>query len=195
VVVFDRNFPGHKIITAILDAGGHVVARAKSDLALPLTPGGWLADGSRLSFLNAPGGKPGDRLPVAVAEHNAVLPCGDGQEVSETCTLITTLLDHHAVDAGEIRGAYQSRWTASETTFGGGQDHHRRRRGPHLRAGAALGHPAAGHRRVLGLDDRHPAGPRQRRCVPGHTNRGRACTAAARGQRPGHHRPGVLHRS
>jgi hypothetical protein len=118
VVVFDRNFPGHKIITAILDAGGHVVARAKSDLALPLTPGGWLADGSRLSFLNAPGGKPGDRLPVAVAEHNAVLPCGDGQEVSETCTLITTLLDHHAVDAGEIRGAYQSRWTASETTFG-----------------------------------------------------------------------------
>jgi len=110
VFTFDRNFPGHKIITAILDAGGHVVARAKSDLALPLAPGGWLADGSRLSWLNAPGGKPGDRLPVRVAEHNAVLPCGDGQEVSETCTLITTLLDHQAVDADEIRGAYQSRW-------------------------------------------------------------------------------------
>jgi Insertion element 4 transposase N-terminal len=120
VFVFDRNFPGHKIITAILDAGGHVVARAKSDLALPLAPGGggWLADGSRLSWLNAPGGKPGGRLPVRVAEHNAVLPCGDGQEVSETCTLITTLLDHHAVDAGQVRGAYQSRWPASETTFG-----------------------------------------------------------------------------
>jgi len=38
VFAFDRNFPGHKIITAILDAGGHVVARAKSDLALPVTP-------------------------------------------------------------------------------------------------------------------------------------------------------------
>lgn len=49
VFVFDRNFPGHKIITAILDAGGQVVARAKSDLALPLAPGGWLADGSRLA--------------------------------------------------------------------------------------------------------------------------------------------------
>jgi hypothetical protein len=48
VVVFDRNFPGHKIITAILDAGGQVVARAKSDLALPLATGGGgrLADGS-----------------------------------------------------------------------------------------------------------------------------------------------------
>lgn len=118
VFAFDRNFPGHKIITAILDAGGHVVARAKSDLALPVTPGGWLADGSRLSWLNAPGGKTSDRLPVRVAEHNAVLPCGDGQEVSETCTLITTLLDHHAVSADQIRGAYQSRWPASETTFG-----------------------------------------------------------------------------
>jgi len=64
VFTFDRNFPGHKIITAILDAGGHVAARAKSDLALPLTPGGWLADGSRLSWLNAPSGKPGGRLPV-----------------------------------------------------------------------------------------------------------------------------------
>jgi hypothetical protein len=120
VMVFDRNFPGHKIITAILDAGGQVVARAKSDLALPTAPGGggWLADGSRLSWLNAPSGKTGDRLPVRVTEHNAVLPCGDGQDVSETCTLITTLLDHNAVDAGQIRGAYQSRWPASETTFG-----------------------------------------------------------------------------
>jgi hypothetical protein len=142
VVVFDRNFPGHKIITAILDAGGQVVARAKSDLALPPAPGGggWLADGSRLSWLNAPSGKTSDRLPVRVAEHNTVLPCGDGQEVSETCTLVTTLLDHHGVSADQIRGAYQSRWPASETTFGedkttitGAGD---RTSGPVLRSGA-----------------------------------------------------------
>src|SRR5487761_1633371 len=120
VFVFDRNFPGHKIITAILDAGGHVVARVKSNLALPVTPGGggWLPDGSRLSCLNAPSGKKADALPVRVAEHNAVLPCGDGEEASETCTLITTLLDHEAVSADQVRGAYQSRWPASETTFG-----------------------------------------------------------------------------
>ena len=38
--------------------------------------------------------------------------------MSETCTLITTLLDQQAVSAEQIRGAYQSRWPASETTFG-----------------------------------------------------------------------------
>ena len=30
VTCFDRNFPGHELITAILDAGGHVVARVKA---------------------------------------------------------------------------------------------------------------------------------------------------------------------
>jgi hypothetical protein len=48
-----------------------------------------------MTWLNAPSGKKEDRLPVRAAEHNAVLPSGDGQEeVSETCTVITTLLDH-----------------------------------------------------------------------------------------------------
>ena len=44
---FDRNFPGYDLITAILDAGGHVVARVSATVALPLAPGGgWLPDGS-----------------------------------------------------------------------------------------------------------------------------------------------------
>jgi hypothetical protein len=51
VFVFDRNFPGHAIITAILDAGGHVVARIKDGISLPATEGGWLADGSRIRNL------------------------------------------------------------------------------------------------------------------------------------------------
>ncbi len=43
VTCFDRNFPGHELITAILDAGGHVVARVSATVALPLEPGGgWL---------------------------------------------------------------------------------------------------------------------------------------------------------
>ena len=33
VICFDRNFPGHELITAILDAGGHVVARVKDGIA------------------------------------------------------------------------------------------------------------------------------------------------------------------
>jgi hypothetical protein len=119
VTCFDRNFPGYDLISAILDAGGHVVARAKAGIALPLAPGGgWLPDGSRMTWLNAPSGKKADRLPVRAAEHNAVLPCGDGGEASEACTLITTLLDHQAAPAAAVREAYLTRWSASETTSG-----------------------------------------------------------------------------
>ncbi|MGH3123500.1 MAG: transposase domain-containing protein [Streptosporangiaceae bacterium] len=119
---FDRNFPGYDLITAILDAGGHVVARVKEGISLPFADGpdrGWLPDGSRLSWLNAPSGKKEDRLPVRVTEHNVILPSGDGEEeVSETCTVITTLLDHGAAPADQVREAYLTRWSASETTFG-----------------------------------------------------------------------------
>lgn len=120
VTCFDRNFPGHELISAILDAGGHVIARVSATIALPLEPGGgWLPDGSRLTWLNAPSGKKEDRLPVRAAEHNAVLARGDGtEEVSQTCTVITTLLDHQAAPADAVRDTYLTRWSASETTFG-----------------------------------------------------------------------------
>ena len=120
VVCFDRNFPGHELITAILDAGGHVVARVSAMVALPLEPGGgWLPGGSRRTWLNAPSGKKEDRLPVRAAEHNAVLARGGGtEEVSQTCTVITTLLDHQAAPADQVRDTYLTRWSASETTFG-----------------------------------------------------------------------------
>jgi hypothetical protein len=39
VVCFDRNFPGHDLVTAILDAGGHVIARVKAGIALPFASG------------------------------------------------------------------------------------------------------------------------------------------------------------
>jgi hypothetical protein len=119
---FDRNFPGYDLITAILDAGGHVVARMKEGISLDFEDGpdrGWLPDGSRLSWLNAPSGKKEDRLPVRVTEHNVTMPSGDGkEEASETCTVITTLLDHEAAPADQVREAYLTRWSASETTFG-----------------------------------------------------------------------------
>jgi hypothetical protein len=119
VICFDRNFPGHELISAIVAAGGHVVARVKAGISLPMGPGGgWLPDGSRMTWLNAPSGKEEDRLPVRAAEHNAVLPCGSGEEVSQACTLITTLLDHQAAPAGAVRETYLTRWSASETTFG-----------------------------------------------------------------------------
>jgi hypothetical protein len=120
VICFDRNFPGHDLITAIVNAGGHVVARVKAGISLPMEPGGgWLPDGSRLTWLNAPSGKKEDRLAVRAAEHNAVLPRGDGkEEASQTCTVITTILDHRAAPADAVRETYLTRWSASETTFG-----------------------------------------------------------------------------
>ena len=120
VTCFDRNFPGYDLIMAILAAGGHVTARVSATVALPLAPGGgWQPDGSRLTWLNAPSGKKEDRLPVRVTEHNAVMPAvGGGEAVSETCTVITTLLDHEAAPAAAVREAYLTRWSASETTFG-----------------------------------------------------------------------------
>jgi hypothetical protein len=122
VICFDRNFPGHELITAILDAGGHVIARVKEGISLGFEDGpgrGWLPDGSRLTWLNAPSGKKADRLPVRAAEHNVTMPSADGEEqASETCTIITTLLDHQAAPADAIRDAYLTRWSAAETTFG-----------------------------------------------------------------------------
>jgi hypothetical protein len=50
-----------------------------------------------MTWLNAPSGRKSDRLPVRAAEHNVILPAGRGaEEPSETCTVITTLLDHEA---------------------------------------------------------------------------------------------------
>jgi hypothetical protein len=89
VTCFDRNFPGYDLITAILHAGGHVIARVKEDISLGFEDGpsrGWLP--------------------------------GDGTAVSETCTVITTLLNHRAAPAGQVRDTYLTRWSASETTLG-----------------------------------------------------------------------------
>jgi Insertion element 4 transposase N-terminal len=122
VLCFDRNFPGYDLITAILHAGGHVIARVKEGISLGFESGpgrGWLPDGSRMTWLNAPSGKKQDRLPVRAAEHNAILPSGDTkEEPSQTCTVITTLPDHQTAPADTVRDTYLTRWSASETTFG-----------------------------------------------------------------------------
>jgi len=118
VFVVDRNFLGHELATAILDAGGHLVMRVKQGISLPAVPGGWLSDGSRMSYLNAPSRRVADRLPVRVVEHNVTVPGPDAETVSELYCLATTLLDHQRFPAEAIREAYPQRWSASETTIG-----------------------------------------------------------------------------
>jgi hypothetical protein len=96
----------------------------KAGIALPFEDGpgrGWLPDGSRMTWLNAPPGRKADRLPVRAAEHNAAFPSGGKQEVSETCTIVTTLLDYEQAPADPVRDAYLSagrtaaRWHAGHS--------------------------------------------------------------------------------
>ena len=119
-----------------------MIARVSATVALPREEGGgWLPDGSRMTWLNAPSGKKQDRLPVRAAEHNVIMASGDGkEEVSETCTVITTLLDHEAAPADAVRDTYLTRWSASETTFGRAKttitEAGNRTSGPVLRSGS-----------------------------------------------------------
>ena len=78
VICFDRNFRGYDLITAILHAGGHVIARVKEGISLPFDgqDRGWLPDGSRLTWLNAPcmGGHADDRVAAQQGGPARVLP-------------------------------------------------------------------------------------------------------------------------
>src|SRR5262249_60718874 len=56
VTCFDRNFPGYDLITAILLAKGHVIARVGGGLPPPFHAApdrGWLPGGARMSWLYA----------------------------------------------------------------------------------------------------------------------------------------------
>ena len=191
VFLMDRNFLGYELITAILDAGGHLIMRVRDGINLPLTENGWLPDGSRLTYLNEPERRRAcDRLPLRVAEHNAVLP-GSDSEVSETYTIATTLLDHEAADAGTLRTAYTLRWTHHVG------DHDRGEQGDCHRGGACH-HPLPAFRRtrpglagVLGPGSPPgPTRPRQRRSRSRHPRGGRCRPPGAR-QQP--EQPGLLH--
>ena len=125
---------------------------------------GWLPDGSRMTWLNAPSGRKDDGLPVRVTEHNAVMPSADGKEdMPGTCTVITTL----AGPPGRARGpgpgnvSHQVERVGDHVRRGQGLDH--RRWQPHVQPGPAVRVPAAGHPGGLGLAHRRPADPRQRR--------------------------------
>src|SRR2546429_9166807 len=79
------TLPGYDLITAILDAGGHVVARVKEGISLPFQDGqdrGWLRDGSRMTWLNAPSGKKEDRLADRAAQPHAGPAHRGGGEVA-----------------------------------------------------------------------------------------------------------------
>ena len=44
--------------------------------------------------------------------------CAAKEQASQTCTIITTLLDHQTAPADAVRDAYLTPWSAAETMFG-----------------------------------------------------------------------------
>lgn len=108
LVLMDRNFPGVALWMVYLDAGSHLLLRARSPVAH--RPIEHLADGTYLARMNLAGQKgthPGGVL-VRVIEYRV-----DGGEVVR---LLTDLLDPAACPAAELATLYRERWEA-ESAF------------------------------------------------------------------------------
>lgn len=124
LVVGDRNFLSHQLLTDALATGTHVLLRAKSDTDLPVLE--ILADGTYLSRIADPDasrrlrrhGKTGADIPgigVRVIEYS--VSTADGQNTSELFALVTDLIDPAHLSAAQAADAYGHRWEI-ETAFG-----------------------------------------------------------------------------
>lgn len=115
LVLADRNFAGYELWRDAAATGAELLWRIGTSFTLPVDR--VLADGTYLSVLKAPGRlrKTGARdITVRVIEYR--LENADGQ-VTETFTLITTLLDPGTAPARELAGLYHARWQI-ETALG-----------------------------------------------------------------------------
>jgi hypothetical protein len=123
LLLADRNFLSHGLLTDVLDAGAHVLWRAESGVSLPVLQ--VLPDGTYLSRIADPaasrpmrrnGARPCDIPGIAVRVIEYSVASQDGSEVSETFTLVTDLLDPGLLTPEQAAGAYASRWQL-ETCF------------------------------------------------------------------------------
>jgi len=119
----DRNFLSHGLLKDVLDAGVHVLWRAKSDIDLPVLQ--VLPDGTYLSRIADPaasrrlrrkGADPKDIPGIAVRVVEYSVASEDGNEVSETFVLVTDVLDPRLLTPEQAAAAYASRWQL-ETCF------------------------------------------------------------------------------
>jgi hypothetical protein len=123
LVAADRNFLSHGLLEAFLDAGMHVLWRAKSDVDLPvlevLPDGTWLsriADPAASRKMRRRGMDPKDIPGITVRVIEYTVESQDGAETSETFTLVTDVLDPGLLSCGQAAAAYASRWQL-ETCF------------------------------------------------------------------------------
>ena len=123
LVVADRNFLSHGLLSDVLATGAHVLWRAKSDIDLPVlevfsdgTYRSRIADPVAAKRLRRQGAAPQDipGIDVRVIEYSVAAQ--DGSGVSETFVLITNILDPQVLTAEQAAFAYASRWQL-ETCF------------------------------------------------------------------------------
>src|SRR6266702_3192103 len=109
LIILDRNFPGYRLIEAIRTAGAHVLIRIKAGIKLPVVR--TASDGSYLTYITDR--RRGVCMMLRVVEYNVTVPGRD--EVSETFTLATSLLDEAEWPADDLREAYPLRWSGANT--------------------------------------------------------------------------------
>jgi hypothetical protein len=136
LVLADRNFSGHPVISAIAGAGADVLIRVKSSQQLPVLEA--LADGSYRSVLPDPAAsrrriqrngsrrRRGSRLPpdtapvtgipVRVIEAQVTACPAGGPPRTSTLRLVTTLASPRAAPAARLAALYAQRWE-SETGY------------------------------------------------------------------------------
>ena len=123
LLLADRSFLSHGLLTEVPDAGAHVLWRAKSDVDLPvlrvLPDGTWLsriADPAASRRMRRKGADPAgiSGIPVRVIEYTVTSE--DGSQTSETFTLVTDIPDPAVLSAGYAAGACARRWQL-ETCF------------------------------------------------------------------------------
>ena len=168
LLLADRNFLSHGLLTDVLAAGVHVLWRAKSDIDLPVLE--VLPDGTYLSRIADPaasrrmrrkGADPEDIPGIAVRVIEYSVTSADGTEISETFTLVTDITDPAALSAEQAADAYARRWQL-ETCFDELETSHPRRgcRGPAVQVPAD--DPPGDLRHALLLPgDPHPDQPRR----------------------------------
>ena len=115
LVLADRNFAGYELWRDAAATGADLLWRIGATFTLPVTA--VLADGTYLSVLKAPRElrKAGARdITVRVIEYHLADETGN---VTETFTLITTLLDPAQAPARELAELHRARWEI-ETALG-----------------------------------------------------------------------------
>jgi Insertion element 4 transposase N-terminal/Transposase DDE domain len=123
LLLADRNFLSHGLLTDVLAAGVHVLWRAKSDVDLPVLevlPDGTyrsrIADPAASRRMRRKGAGPKDIPGIAVRAIEYTVESADGAETSETFTLVTDILDPGVLSCEQAAAAYASRWQL-ETCF------------------------------------------------------------------------------